>query len=415
MNTSVNILGLSHSHDSGVALLRGGKLVAAVNEERLSRRKHDGSFPEKSLTWLLSRGGIDPKEIDVVALAGRHLASYPSLNNDLSEEDGRYRPAVAMAEFFDRMPGGASLFMHPWSVDLYRRAQSLVGGLKLAEYRRTLRGFGITAPVRLYDHHDCHLATAYYTSGQADPCLLISNDGFGDGLCAKVAIGRDGRLHDISSNSFYNSLGILYGYATDICGFPRIWHAGKTTGLAARGDWRRTYPVFREAMAWNDDLGRYQSRIGLFRRGQHWLSKCLAGASREDVAAGVQRLTEDLLAMQLRWLRHRTGLDHVAVAGGVHANVRANQVMASEHGLKSFFVFPHMGDGGLALGAAAVARAKTGERAGSQLRMPSRRRAAKWHQIARWPNVWRKTRARLARRIAVCNQAGTMRRSLRSS
>jgi carbamoyltransferase len=355
MSHVLNILGLSHSHDSGVAWLSAGRLIAAVNEERLSRRKYDGSFPEKSLTWMLESGRLDPGDIDVVAVAGRHLASYPALNNNLSEEDGSYRAAVAVGEFLDRLPGGANLLMHSRSIDLYRRAQDFAGRFKLAQYRQMLRQFGIDAPIRLYDHHDCHLATAYYASGQAEPCLVISNDGFGDGLCAKVAVGRDGRLHEMSSNSFYNSLGILYGYATDICGFPRIWHAGKTTGLAARGDWRATYPVFREAMAWNDKLGRYEIRRGLFRRVQRWLRKRLKDASREDVAAGVQRLTEDLLASQLRWLRARTGLAHVAVAGGVHANVRANQTIAADPAVKSFFVFPHMGDGGLPLGAALLA------------------------------------------------------------
>lgn len=217
-----------------------------------------------------------------------------------------------------------------------------------------MREFGIEAPIRVYDHHDCHLATAYYASGQ-DECLVISNDGFGDGLCAKIAIGRGGRLREISRNSFYNSLGILYGYATKICGFQRVWHAGKTTGLAARGDWRATYPVFKAFLNWNDRRGRYENHAGIFRRAQRWLGARLAGASREDVAAGIQRLTEELLVAQLRWYRARTGLAHVAVAGGVHANVRANQAMAAEPGLRSLFVFPHMGDGGLSMGAAMLA------------------------------------------------------------
>lgn len=348
------ILGISHSHDSGVALLRGGKLVAAVNEERLSRVKHDGSFPEKSLAWLLRHGGIDPKDIDVVALAGRHLASYPVLNNDLSEEDGRYRRAMDVAELLDGLPGGPRLMTGRSTLSLYGRAQAAIGRLKLGEHRRRLREFGIERPLGVYDHHDCHLAGAYYASGR-DECLVISNDGFGDALCAKVAVGRGGQLRQLSANSFYNSLGILYGYATEICGFRRIWHAGKTTGLAAAGDWRATYPVFREAMGWNDRLGRYEMRIGVFRHALRWLRERLKGARREDVAAGIQRLTEELLVAQLNWYRERTGLDHIAVVGGVHANVRANQAMAEADGLASFFVFPNMGDGGLPLGAALLA------------------------------------------------------------
>jgi carbamoyltransferase len=349
VKSACNVLGLSLSHDSGAVLLRDGAIVAAVNEERLSRRKHDGAFPERAIAWVLSR--IDPKDIDFVAVAGRHLASHPSLNNDLTEEDGRYRHAVGVAETLDRIPGAGRMIMSLWGTGIYRRAQDLAGGSRVGRIRRKLRYLGVDAPVRFYDHHDCHLAGAYYTS-QHDDCLVISNDGFGDGLCAKIAIGRGGRLREISSNSFYNSLGILYGYATDICGFRRIWHAGKTTGLAARGDWHGTYPVFAAAMGWNDIAGRYENRIGLFRHAQRWLRERLRGASREDVAAGIQRLAEELLVDQLRWYRERTGLGHVAVAGGVHGNVRANQAMASDPDLESFYVFPNMGDGGLPLGAA---------------------------------------------------------------
>ena len=352
-----HILGISHSHDSGAVLLRDGVVVAAVNEERLSRQKHDGAFPRRSIAWLLDFSGLDPEDIDLVAVAGRHLGSYPALNNDLSEEDGSYRPAVTAAETLDRVPGIGKLLMSRPTTRLYRAAQDFVGRLQAGRVTEELKDLGIAAPVDFYDHHDCHLAGAYYTSSQ-DDCLLFSNDGFGDGLCARVAIGRGGRLEAVSSNSFYNSLGILYGYATDICGFPRIWHAGKTTGLAARGDWQRTYPIFSQAMAWNDSLGRYESRIGLFRNAQRWLRQQLDGVSREDIAAGIQRLTQDLLVNQLRWYRQRTGLDHISVAGGVHANVRANQAMAEEPGLKSYYVFPNMGDGGLALGAAYLAQSE---------------------------------------------------------
>jgi len=358
------ILGLSHSHDSGAVLLRNGVILAAVNEERLSRKKHDGAFPRRSIEWLLDFSGLDPKDIDLIAIAGRHLASYPALNNNLSEEDGSYRPAVAVAETLDRVPGAGRLLMSGSTTYFYRAAQRLLGGLKTGRVTEELNDLGIVAPVYFYDHHDCHLAGAYYTS-QQDNCLLFSNDGFGDGLCAKVAIGRGGKLEAISSNSFYNSLGILYGYATDICGFPRIWHAGKTTGLAARGDWRQTFSIFSRAMTWNDRLGRYEVRIGLFRNAQAWLRQHLAGVSREDVAAGIQRLTEALLVDQLRWYRQRTGLDQISVSGGVHANVRANQAMAEEPGLKSYYVFPNMGDGGLALGAAYLARSEHEDEGGA--------------------------------------------------
>jgi carbamoyltransferase len=349
------VLGISHSHDAGVALVQGGRVIAAANEERFSRRKQDGAFPRRALEWLLGHCGIAPHQIDRVALAGRHLYSLHSPNNDLTDEDGSYRWSVGLAESIDRTPGLRAALTADWGTLAYRHAQATVGRLRIVEYRRDLRSLGITAPVRTYDHHDCHLAGAYLMSGRPEDCLVISNDGFGDGLSAKVALGRGGYLQELSRTSFYHSLGILYGYATDICGFPRIWHAGKTTGLAAYGRWMDTWPVFQQAMVWDERRGRYECRIGLFRLAQRWLRTRLDGCSREDIAAGIQRLTEGLLVRQLRCWRRRTGANHVAVAGGVHANVRANQAMASEPGVESYFVFPHMGDGGLPLGAALLA------------------------------------------------------------
>ena len=90
----------------------------------------------------------------------------------------------------------------------------------------------VIAGLRRFDHHDAHIASAYYASGEAD-CLIVSNDAFGDGLCSKVAVGRAGRFSVISENSFPNTLGCYYCYATAICGFQKAHHAGKTTGLAA--------------------------------------------------------------------------------------------------------------------------------------------------------------------------------------
>lgn len=344
------VLGISHSHDAGAVIIADGEIIAAVNEERFTRHKQQMGFPQLSILEVLRLSGLEAKRIDSVAIAGKHLASYPTTRNDLAEEDGSYRKEVAVAELLHSLPGAKRIFSVRWLTDLFRLLSRLAGLSNLRRIEGELRALGISAPVRTFDHHDCHLASAYFTSGH-ETCLVFSNDGFGDALSGKVALGKAGKLRELSRTPFASSVGILYGFATDLCGFPRIHHAGKTTGLAARGDWRKTIDVFRRAMQFDPRTGGFESPLGVFRLGYRQLKEELAGATREDIAAGVQKLTEELLLEQLQHFRSETGSDHIAVAGGVYANVRANQVLA-EAGIKSLYIFPNMGDGGLAAGAA---------------------------------------------------------------
>lgn len=345
------VLGITLSHDAGAALVIGGRIAAAVNEERLTRRKQQMGFPGGSIRECLRLAGVAPSAVTRVAVGARHLASYPTTRNDLAEEDGSYRGMVALAEFINRLPLGKQLISSQWGTDTFRLLSRIAGHPQKAVLSRQLAQLGITAPLFAYDHHDCHVASAYYSSGM-QTCLVLSNDGFGDALCAKVSLGQNGQLKELSRISFASSLGILYGFATALCGFPKIHHAGKTTGLAARGDWRATIEIFRDALRFDERTGRYQTRLGVFRLGYDRLKRDLAGFSREDIAAGAQKHCEEILLAQMRHFRKRTGTDHVALVGGVHANVRANQLLAEEPGLKSLYVFPNMGDGGLAAGAA---------------------------------------------------------------
>jgi carbamoyltransferase len=345
------VLGITLSHDAGAALVVDGRIVTAVNEERLTRRKQQMGFPTGSIRECLRLAGLSPSAVTRVAIGARHLATYPTTRNDLAEEDGSYRGMVALAEFINRLPLGGRLISSRWGTDLFRLLSRIAGHPQKAVLSKQLAGLGIDAPLFAYDHHDCHLAGAYFSSGMPT-CLVISNDGFGDALCAKVSVGENGRLRELSRISFASSLGILYGFATALCGFPKIHHAGKTTGLAANGDWRKTIDIFRGALSFDESRGNYQTRLGVFRLGYRKLVRQLAAHSREDIAAGVQKHSEEILLGQLRYFRRQTGLDHVALAGGVHANVRANQLLAEEPGLKELYVFPNMGDGGLAAGAA---------------------------------------------------------------
>jgi carbamoyltransferase len=354
------ILGISDSHDSGAALIRGGRILAAVNEERFNRKKMAGGIPLRCLEEIWQIAGVTPAEVTRVGLAGTATLGTPPLNNDFSDDSGGISPGQKIAEFVDRAPGGDYLLANPAANAAYRGIMTMAGSGRIDRIRAYLKEVGVSAGLAAYDHHECHVASAYFTSGEP-ASLIISNDGFGDAQCCKVAIsdGGNGRLRIISSNSFFNSLGVYYNYVTHYCGFMKSHHAGKTTGLAAFGDPDRTLAIFQSMIEWNPGRGIYVNHGKLFRNCLNEIRDRLAGVSREDAAAGIQKHFENILTAMVSHYVAQTGRRKVALTGGIHANVKVNQRIAELPEVERVFVFPNMGDGGLALGAAYLAQAAT--------------------------------------------------------
>ncbi|MGE0483641.1 MAG: carbamoyltransferase C-terminal domain-containing protein [Gammaproteobacteria bacterium] len=356
-NPNPLVLGICDSHDAGVAVVRGNEVLAAINEERLTRRKMAAGIPYAALEAIWALAGVSPTDVDVVALAGLSAAGARiPLNNDFCADDGSALPQKSLAEALDRVPGGGYLMSrfaaHPgYQAMLERRARQ-----RVEELGRLLADLEVHAPIKTYEHHDCHAASAYWAGGHAD-ALVVTNDGFGDALCSKVQTWSDERrgLHTLHATSFYDSLGVYYNFATLLCGFRKAHHAGKTTGLAAYGDPSGTRAVFADLLQWDERRGQYRNRGGVFANCLRTLRERLAGFSREDIAAGVQAHLEEVLCSMVAHFLARTGRRHLVLAGGVHANVKANQRIAALPGIDEMFVFPGMGDGGLAVGAAYLA------------------------------------------------------------
>jgi len=355
------ILGISDSHDASAVVIRDGRLVAAINEERLDRRKMSAGTPVLSAAAVLRAAGLSGRDVTRVAVAGRISVGQMPINNDFSLDDGSYTWAQRVCEAVDSIPGLSSLARTSPALRAYRALMPSLGRARLKRIQAMLAELDIAtavaADVTAYDHHDCHLASAYYASGEPD-CLVVSNDGFGDALCCKVALGHSGRLDVVSSNSFFNSLGVYYNYASHLCGFPKAHHVGKTTGLAAFGDPTRTIDTFRKLARWDEGQGRYVNDGPVFRHAINALQRELVTVRREDIAAGVQRHAEDVLVAMVRHFMRKTGRKRILLVGGVHANVKVNQRIAEIEGVERVAVFPNMGDGGLAAGAAWLAWAE---------------------------------------------------------
>lgn len=337
-------------HDAGAALVAGGRIVAAANEERFTRVKLQGGMPRRSIEAVLASAGLADEDVDAIAVGGK---ATPTLATRVVRPLQRvYGPSLGIC--FDR----------PWHPvdrigDLVRyrlpltRARSdrglgkAEGRLAAPVVRRGLPKALRDKPLSFVDHHLAHAESAWRTAGDG-AWLVLTADAHGDGRSLTVHRARPGEpldlLHEIGVQQ---SVGAFYSYVTKRLGFRPGRHEGKVLGLSARGDAAQIRMPF--PFRWSDGALHYDGAWGL--KAMKAL-RVLETHPREDVAAWLQAGTEAVLVpAAARWLAE-TGLDRLALAGGVFANVCVNGKLAALPGLECLHVFPHMGDGGLAAGAA---------------------------------------------------------------
>ena len=347
------VVGLGTEEDGGAALVVDGRIIAAVNEERLCRMKMAMGFPHQSLREVLRLSGVTFDQVDAVLVGGTREIFIPGL----SPFDGwfQYTPRGAGGVFkraAARFSGvGGTL---PALERMYYLALEPSFANRRRQIRRILsRDHGVQCPVHFVDHHLCHVAAAYHTSGFSD-ALVCSVDGGGDGKSSSIYAARKGRLECLHETRAFDSLGNYYAYVTHMMGFRAMRHEGKVTGLAAHGN-PRYVDLLREFI--DEAGGTLVNRGGaVFSEAIRRLQRRLpADWNREDLAASIQRHFEDVTRRYVSHWARRTGLRDVALAGGVFANVRVNEEVWRLPETSRVFIHPGMTDAGLAVGAALAA------------------------------------------------------------
>lgn len=346
----MNVLGYSVEHDSGTAFVQEGRLVYAANEERFNREKFTTAIPYQS--FLEGKKAFPDLKFDQVAVGSTiHII------------DGSV--SMSRNDFFQKI----STLLHTLKLERLLFATGL--GMFLVKvtlrilqipYRRSLRkmirrNWGVDAPIVFIDHHVAHASSAYFTSPYGNgPVLVITLDAAGDGFCSKVFLGESGKLKQLHQIPFFHSPAYYYLYITKLFGF-RVGEEGKVMGLSATGDPSQTLPIFQSRVIFDT------RRITFINKGSYrwaefkFLKEKLKEFSREDIAAGLQEHIENLVVEYVRTLIDRY-IGHpipVALAGGVFSNVRVNQKIKELPGVSQVYIFPNMGDGGLASGAALAA------------------------------------------------------------
>lgn len=341
----MKILGIWDGHDAGAALIEGDKILFAVNEERLTRRKLEIAFPVMSIKACLEGTGTFPEEISHISVStwdfSKTLARvFPSLREKYYLIRRRKKGPGKMSHLKKRLKYRLTEF--PPSNLTKRISSHNVGShLKTLGFRNF--------KLHLEDHHICHASAAAFCSC-FDRALVITLDGLGDGLSGTINQYEGGELQRTASLSARHSLGIFFEHVTNLMNMRELEDEGKVMALADYA-----YPV-------DDTENPLMNLIhveGLSVRCSHSslrmydvLRKILWRHPSEQFAFMAQRTLEVKCTQLVRNAMTATGQDQLCLSGGVFSNVKVNRFIRVLPEVRECFVFPHMGDGGLALGAA---------------------------------------------------------------
>ncbi|MFO0608337.1 MAG: carbamoyltransferase [Polyangiales bacterium] len=342
------ILGLSaFYHDSAAALTRDGEVVAAAQEERFSRKKHDPRFPRHAVNYCLEEAFVEADDLDAVVFYDNPLATFDRVvENTLAAG-----------------PAGRGQFL---------KAADAILGNKLwvdAHVRRALGGVGKAGKVLFAEHHMAHAASAFYPS-PFERAAVLTLDGVGEWATTSLGVGRGASLELFAEIDYPHSLGLLYSAVTSFCGFKVNSGEYKLMGLAPYGE-PRFYELLRDKLIDVRDDGSYRLDTSYFgyldgmTMTNERFAALFGGPAREaesritrremDLAASVQKVTEEVVLKTARHLRKETGERDLVMAGGVALNCVANGKLVVEGIFDNVWIQPAAGDAGGALGAALLA------------------------------------------------------------
>ena len=362
MKNSNLILGITDSLDCGATITKGNKILCSINEERINRKKLCHGFPKESILKALEISKAKSESIKIVAIAGisRISKDLTPYNNLLPENNNNRKNLISKIVNVMSSLSKYSVFRTIFRSDLFlfflrNIFYKIFFIFRKRDILNQLDKININPDkIYFYDHHDCHIFSAYSLSPYKK-ALVVSNDGFGDGLCSKSNYISIKKNINLSKNTFYNSLGLIYGYCSDLCGYKKVHHNGKTTGIAMLGDGKKAEKELNKILYFDHKDGNYINNSSIFRGTYLDVKRKLKKFSKYQIANAIQSLTNKLIFKQVEFLIKKVKTNNICLTGGVHANVAANGFLRNKLKNKNFYVFPHMGDGGLAVGACALA------------------------------------------------------------
>jgi carbamoyltransferase len=344
MNDTPYVLGIWDGHDSGAALVKGDTVVFATNEERLSRRKLEVGFPTLSIQACLEGAGLSAKDITVVSCSTADVAKtltrlFPFMK-ERHYQLRRRKVKPPLLELQKRFKF--------WMTT--RGAGPLSTSLSTSSIKKELLRAGfLGTELHIVDHHAAHAACAAFCS-PFDDALIITMDGLGDGLSGSISVFENGRLNRIAALPAAHSLGVFFEQVTYLLNMRELEDEGKVMALS---DYCFDIPAKDNLMhdffeVYGLGIKAKYSPTAMFSK----LSEIVWKQPWEMTSRMAQDVLETNVLTLFRNAMAKTGKHHLAWAGGIASNIKLNMKIRHIEGLENWFVFPHMGDGGLAMGAA---------------------------------------------------------------
>ncbi len=338
-----HVLGIScFYHDAAAALLKDGEIVAACQEERLSRKKHDSEFPARAVRYVLKEAGIGPEQLDAVGFYDKPLLKFERMLSTY---------VATFPRSFNSFRKAIPVWLHQklWVPSLIRK--------ELKPYK---------GPILFAEHHMSHAASCFLPS-PFEEAAILTVDGVGEWATASFGVGKGRDITLFKEIRFPHSLGLLYSAFTYYLGFKVNSAEYKVMGLAPYGKPVHFERIMKEMVHLNDD-GSFKLNMKYFsydygltmtngafdeffggppRKPETWMNE------REfDIAASVQKVCEEVVLKMVNYIQRETGLENLCMAGGVALNCVANGRVIRETRMKNLFVQPAAGDAGGAVGVA---------------------------------------------------------------
>jgi len=341
----MDILGISaFYHDSAAALLRDGEVLAAAQEERFTRKKHDPEYPIHAIRYCLEAGQVKANDLGLVAFYDKPFIKFERL----------------LQTYLSFAPAGIQSFL--LAMPLWLKRKLWIRAILEEE-------IGYQGKILFPEHHYSHAASAFYPS-PFEEAAFMTLDGVGEWTTTSFGLGQGNSLKILAEIKFPHSLGLLYSAFTYFTGFKVNSGEYKLMGLAPYGEPRYVEVIKRELIDVKEDgsfklnLKYFNYLVGLTMTNRRF-ARLFGGPPRRpegpltqremDLAASVQAVTEEIMLKMARYVRQKTGMKRLCLAGGVALNCVGNGKILREGPFQAIWIQPAAGDAGGALGAALYA------------------------------------------------------------
>lgn len=340
------LLGIHDGHNASVALMKDGKIIDAVQEERFNKIKNFGGYPKESIKYILRKNSLDINKIDEFVFASQ-ISYYKGLENRenvLKKYKANFNSNFSLFHFFKKKLYRA---LPKYFTELSRKKR--FHGISKIRSKKLMSEGVNSKKISFIEHHLCHASSAAYGSGNVEDTLVITLDSSGDYSSGSVNIFKKGSLEKILDIPSDDSLGRLYSYVTYYLGMVPLEHEYKIMGLAPYSEnsnySKEISNIFGLMYYFNSDISfKISEKIKSAKNLGKFIEKEFKQKRFDNVSAGLQIFLEKFVCEWIERLIKHTKIKNIALGGGIFMNVKLNKKISELSCVDNIFIFPSCGD-----------------------------------------------------------------------